>query len=355
MIKNRDGTADLLKGLAVLFMIQVHIMEQFGTADLYESFIGKISLFLGGVPCAPVFLAVMGYFLAKTERPYKYFLKRGLILFTGGILLNIFRSANLLLQLYAGKMEADPLFYIFGADILPLAGLSLIVAGLLRVVFRSRPLPYFLTAIATVFIGQFLPAPNSLPGYLSYLTSFFIGSGEMSYFPFFPWFAYVLTGYAWQLFICKQNIFQKTQETVQVVSMVFLWIFIFLTLPWAATISHNLTGPGGYYHHHIQFFAWATIFMAGYLWAIKQAETGYGNTMFLRAVKWTGENVTLIYVVQWLIIGNLATGFYRSQDLFQYLFWTVSVTLLTVALSLGYLKIRKLFYKPRPERSGLHQ
>ena len=76
----RDGTADLLKGFAVLFMIQVHIMEQFATPDIFNSSIGKISMFLGGPPCAPVFMAVMGYFLAKSSRPFIYFLKRALAL-----------------------------------------------------------------------------------------------------------------------------------------------------------------------------------------------------------------------------------------------------------------------------------
>jgi len=57
---NRNQTADLLKGFAVIFMIQVHVIEQFATQTLYDSLWGKISLFLGGPFCAPVFLAVMG-------------------------------------------------------------------------------------------------------------------------------------------------------------------------------------------------------------------------------------------------------------------------------------------------------
>jgi len=353
--KSRDGTADLLKGLAVLFMIQVHIMEQFGTTDLYGSFIGKLSLFLGGPPCAPVFLAVMGYFLASSERPFRYFLKRGLMLFAGGIFLNVFRSANLLLQIYFGKIEANPLFYVFGADILTLAGLSLIIIGWLRIVFQYRPLLYFLMAIAMVLVGQFLPAQTSPPELYSYLTAFFINSGEMSYFPLFPWFAYVLTGYSWRLLILKYDFVQKKNEMAQIILLIILWVFIIFTLPWAASISHNLTGIGGYYHHHILFFAWTALFMTAYLGVIRYAETSYGGHLVMRAVKWTGKNVTLIYIIQWLIIGNLATELYHSQNIFQYFFWTVAVTLLTAALSLGYLKIRKLLYKPHPQRSGLHQ
>ena len=52
-INNRNGTADLLKGIAVLLMIQVHIMEQLAEYDLFNSRFGEISLFLGGPACAP--------------------------------------------------------------------------------------------------------------------------------------------------------------------------------------------------------------------------------------------------------------------------------------------------------------
>ena len=49
----RNQTADLLKGLAVIFMIQVHIMELFAKQEIYDGIAGKISLFFGGPPmCA---------------------------------------------------------------------------------------------------------------------------------------------------------------------------------------------------------------------------------------------------------------------------------------------------------------
>jgi hypothetical protein len=129
--RNRDGTADLLKGFAVLFMIQVHIMEQFASHDTYNSMFGELSLFLGGPPCAPVFLAVMGYFLAQSAKPPTYFLKRGAILFIGGILLNTARSVNLLFQIVLGEVDLDPWFFVLGTDIFTLAGLSLILTGCL--------------------------------------------------------------------------------------------------------------------------------------------------------------------------------------------------------------------------------
>jgi surface polysaccharide O-acyltransferase-like enzyme len=75
---NRNRTADLLKGLAVIFMIQVHLLELFATQDIYVSWIGKISLFLGGPPAAPVFMVVMGYYFASSKRTLKSGTVRGL-------------------------------------------------------------------------------------------------------------------------------------------------------------------------------------------------------------------------------------------------------------------------------------
>lgn len=134
--KSRNGTADLLKGIAVLLMIQVHIMEQFADPGLYNSTLGKISLFLGGPACAPVFMAVMGYFLASSHKSMKGFMVRGLMLFAGGIMLNTGRSANLLIQVFQGESELNPWHFIFGADILTLAGLSILVIGLLRLLLK---------------------------------------------------------------------------------------------------------------------------------------------------------------------------------------------------------------------------
>jgi uncharacterized membrane protein len=52
---------DLLKGLAIILMIQVHITELFLDHAGRESIVGKISLFLGGPFTAMVFMIVMGY------------------------------------------------------------------------------------------------------------------------------------------------------------------------------------------------------------------------------------------------------------------------------------------------------
>jgi hypothetical protein len=339
--QKRDGTADLLKGFAVLFMIQVHIMEQFVAPDTSSSMIGKISMFLGGPPCAPVFLAVMGYFLAVSAQPLSFFLKRGTILFFGGILLNSARSANLLIQVSRGELNLDPWFFILGADIFTLAGLSLILTGLLRILFRDKTLLYFIAALAVVGISPFLSTAGVKGSDLKHLVAFIYGTEGWSYFPLFPWFAYVLAGYSFRLFLKQTPVINKIDVQTQFIYFIPLWVVILITIPYASAITSDLAGPGGYYHHGILFFGWTLLFMISHLVMIRLVEINYGNFFLFRLVKWIGLKVTLLYVIQWLIIGNIATYLYRSQDLFQFVAWFVIVTFATCLTGILITKILK--------------
>ncbi|MBU2466561.1 MAG: DUF1624 domain-containing protein, partial [Bacteroidetes bacterium] len=69
---------DLLKGIAVVLMIQVHLTELFARPAFFDSVAGKVSLFLGGPAAAPVFMAVMGYFLAWKAVSSKNLFLRGI-------------------------------------------------------------------------------------------------------------------------------------------------------------------------------------------------------------------------------------------------------------------------------------
>jgi hypothetical protein len=336
----RDGTADLLKGFAVLFMIQVHIMELFALPDVYNSLIGKISLFLGGPPCAPVFMAVMGYFMVSSSKSLGYFLKRGVVLFFGGILLNTARSANLLIRIINGEIQLDPWFYIFGADILTLAGLSLMLTGLLRMILKEKYWLYFIFAVIIVTITPVLNSTGTGQKPVSHFMAFLWGTNEWSYFPLFPWYSYVLTGYAFRLFLKQYPYISKLRIEQHYIYFIPLWIFLIFTITYSVGIAHNLSGPGGYYHHGILYFGWVILFMTSYLVVMKLVDLNYGNVPFIRGVRWIGKEVTLLYVIQWLIIGNIATIFFRTQNIFQITVWFAGVTLTTILTGLFYIRMR---------------
>jgi uncharacterized membrane protein len=341
--KKRNHTADLLKGLAVIFMVQVHLMELFARQDIYDSLPGKISLFLGGPLCAPVFLAVMGYFLATSQKKLSHFFKRGFILFLAGILLNIGRTTNLFHYIYSGQSNADPLFYIFGVDILLLAGLSIIIIGLLQLIFHGNYFFYFLTAIAIACATPFLPALASGQTGLSYCNAFLWGTFEWAYFPLFPWLAYVLTGYAFYLFSKKIHLTTKLTPGIKLAVILPSVIISIITFAYASHISHTLNGADGYYHHGILFFAWMLIFMSGYILTASFIEDYAGRLPLVKLIKWIGKNVTAFYVFQWLIIGNIATSIYKTQDGIYLICWFAGVMVVSGCLAFFWEKLRCFF------------
>jgi hypothetical protein len=299
-------------------MVQVHITEQLTRPDFYQSILGQLSLFIGGPACAPVFMAVMGYFFPGKNRKTIYFFKRGALLVAGGVLLNVLRSANLLVNIVAGRIDAEPLPYIFGADILSFAGLGLILFGLLRWVIRDFAPAYLILAFLVAWSSPWMERfqPGTVPW--NYLFAFIAGTAPWSYFPVFPWMGYILFGAGLRLVF---NIRPKWAQWSDDVGILWLLvpavIYVALSFQDAFEITGRLDGPNGYYHHGIRFFTWSVLFGMIWLllirhWQKKHAEKGY-----ILLLCRMGRHVTFIYVVQWIIIGNIATFWYRSLNLWQ--------------------------------------
>lgn len=335
----RNGTADLMKGFAVLFMIHVHVMEQFATEAIRISSIGQISMFLGGPFCAPAFMAVMGFFVYTPSKPFIYYLKRGLALFSGGILLNITRSANLLYHIFQKEIDLNGWTFVFGADILTFAGLSLVVIACLRPLFRSSFFLWFSSAWVVAFAAPYLPPFGSSFGAFTYLQAFLWGDTAWSYFPIFPWLSYVLLGYSFRLGMAKKWWNRIPIDRSVFIGMIPIAILLVLSIPWAIQISANLHGSNGYYHHGLLFFLWVTGFLLLYLKVLQYLDQEVGDRKGMLLVKWMGRNVTIVYVIQWLIIGNMATLYFGSQNLWQTGLWFFGVLLLTLFFTWIYRKL----------------
>ena len=63
-------------------------------------------------------------------------------------------------------------------------------------------------------------------------------------------------------------------------------------------------------------------------------------------IKWLGKNVTLIYIIQWIIIGNIATEIYKSVSNPLYLVLSF-IGITTISSGVGYLilKVQESFKK----------
>ena len=165
---------------------------------------------------------------------------------------------------------------------------------------------------------------------------------EWSYFPLFPWFAYVLTGYSFSLLIRQKPKLHHLDIQNKFIYFIPLWIGVLITMPYALTITHNLTGTDGYYHHGFLFFGWVVLFMVSYLILVKLLDISFGDHKVAGIIKWIGQKVTSLYVIQWLIIGNIAAWLFRSQDLFQFVAWFAGITLATLLTGGAMEKIKAL-------------
>lgn len=335
-LANRLTFPDFLKGIAVLCMIQVHLMELFATHDIFGSFLGKISLFIGGVAAAPVFMVVMGYFAIRARQTGKSIV-RGLKILLLGLALNIGLNAHLLLKIFQKSIDLNPFHYIFGADILFLAGISIIVIALLKRLFREQIIFWILIAVFIASANVFLPDYHGQYSWIYYVQALFWGNLEWSYFPVFPWMVYPLMGVFYYFIETRYHtiVIKGLQSNLILAGLAILNI---LFIKYGFAIATDLPA---YYHHTALFVLWTVLFMGFWILLFQRLFKHIAEFKAIHYVVWAGENVTAFYVVQWLLIGNIATALYRTQSWSLLFVWFVAVVLVSSVVVKAWVAIRK--------------
>jgi uncharacterized membrane protein len=192
---------DLARGLAVFFMILIHVMRHWGEPATWTTPIGVLASFLGGPPAAPVFMFLMGASVAFSRRStFRSLAMRGLGLFVLAYVFNFFRGAlPLTLGLATGVVTTaevaphTPGSLLTMVDILQLAGLSLIGIAAFRRFVRPGPI-WLVLAVGIVLAAPLLRGLTvgdpTVDGFLSVLW----GADSHVYYPVFPWAVFPLVG-----------------------------------------------------------------------------------------------------------------------------------------------------------------
>lgn len=343
MMINRTQTADLLKGVAVLLMIQVHIIEEFATHAVFSSTLGKILLFFGGPPVAPVFMIIFGYFIAESKKSAIQLMTRGIKIIFLGLVLNIALNFNVIISVNKGLLDIDIWPYIFGIDILPFAGLSLIIIAVLKYVLDRNLFMVIALIIISALLGRFLLTYTVEQPLLKYVFSLFYGASWWSYFPLFPWLSYPLAGIA--LYKMQQRYdfnFLNKSKTKIAFGICFI-VFLLFTLQYGISISSDLPT---YYHHGLVFLSWVISFLCFYSFFINEIEKILGKTIVFKYLKWLGKNITVVYVIQWIFIGNSATEIYKTVSAPSYLFLSfIAILAISSAICFSWIKIKERLIK----------
>jgi uncharacterized membrane protein len=284
-MRPRAEYLDLAKGIAVLFMIQVHLMELFARPDVLNSLIGKISLFLGGPLVAPVFLTIFGFLLANQSYSVPDLLFRGGKLIMFGLLLNIGLNFNLLIKINTGIIDVNQWEYLLGVDILLSAGLCILILMTVRIFFKSSIFAYLITALLIVLFTPYISSLITVNTYWKYPLAFIGGKYSWSYLPLFPWLAYTLVGYAFSLFVKRLKSDFEISQRLKLCSFLLSSLSIPIT---AFYVVPNIVDLDRYYHHGLPMFLWNICLISFWIWFLWNVENEYSNMQPFKHLKWLG-------------------------------------------------------------------
>ena len=199
--RERVRAFDLAAGLAVFFLILVHVLWHWGTPDTWTTPIGQAISYAAGPTATPVFMFLIGASLGAARRQNAGTLvARGLWLFALGYLLNFLRGViPFTLGTATGVITEGqvapytPWWLGTTVDLHHVVGLSLIVIAVLRT--RTQPgwLWLGLAGVLVVVAPWLRTVTFGTPVLDAPLTPF-LGSAPNVYYAVVPWLAYPLAG-----------------------------------------------------------------------------------------------------------------------------------------------------------------
>ena len=199
--RERVRAFDLAAGLAVFFMILVHVLWHWGTPDTWTTPIGEAISYAAGPTATPVFLFLIGASLgAARQASIGLLVGRGLWLFALGYVLNFLRGViPYTLGTAAGVITPEqvtpytPWWLATTVDLHHVVGLSLIAIAVLRSVVQPGLLWLGLAGVL-VLVAPWLRGVTFGTFLLDAPLTPVLGSAPNVYYAVVPWLAYPLLG-----------------------------------------------------------------------------------------------------------------------------------------------------------------
>ena len=343
---SRVQALDLARGLAILFMVIIHILNFYGSAETKQSTIGSTISFIFGWPSASLFIFIMGVFVAySTSRTLAKGLQRGLELFALGYLLNLTRETiPTLISLEVGLVTYEqlgvytPLNALLVVDILQCAGIAYAVCFLLKH-FIPEPKVWLLVALGVACLSPLLWDIQTGIAWVDQILKIFWGSREQgSLFPVFPWLAYPIVGMTFGHWLRHSSNQEKTFLNTVKAGAALMVIGTIITFTNVEFHAQDKMRPG------VGIIVMMTGFVLVWLWLcnllLKKVRPNPGFKLFC----FWSENVTSVYVIHWLYIGWCIMIFGPEQmNLTSTLLMILAVAILSDLTTRVWLKIQKTF------------
>lgn len=348
--KIRLDAVDLARGLAVFFMIAVHVLEVYANKEVTSSVFGEVVGFLGGPPAAPVFMMLMGLsFAYSKKKDMRSGIIRGLKIFVSGYTLNFFRGV---LPFWVAQImgfsvtdgmtsEQSNLLNIFLiADILQFAGIALIIMAIIRELNINR-VALTIVAFLVAMLSPFLWKIKIEIPVIEQIADLFWGDkplggfmANMVNFPIFPWITFPLIGMVVGETFARSTDLSKSYKNIGLIGGVIMLTGI------AITASNPEYHQNDYYHSR----QGAMLFMSGFtllwLYLCNIVNNKISKNKVFDLLHYWSANVTNIYFIQWVII-IWATAIFgmNESSLLGTILLMLLFTLITHFLNRIYLNI----------------
>jgi uncharacterized membrane protein len=199
----RYGFVDLLRGLAIVVMVETHVVNAYLPAALRQRPFFYWLAFVNGL-VAPSFLFASGFSLVLQGSKYwndwlrfrppfwKQLRRLGFIALLGYLI----HAQHPRLSQYISSQDPDVLRRALQVDILQCIVMSLIVVHLLILLVRTRPRLAHAAAVLAICISLATPWiwARDFTAHLPLALALFLNPGGVSLFPVFPWAAFLLAG-----------------------------------------------------------------------------------------------------------------------------------------------------------------
>lgn len=353
--KGRQIEVDIAKAIILFYIAFVHIFIECSTEQQLASGLGYFfDTVIGGPFGAPIFSFSMGCTVMFARKHDSISVaKRGVGLFIGGFIFNIFRWTipSIIGYLITGDYTRyiEPIIYkTFYNDILQFAGMALITIATFMY-FNIADKWLFVTAAVASVLGTLLTGIDLKNPVLNIVAGYFIGTEDaecmvMSDFVYLNWLIVPVTGYLFGKALIHMKDKKRFYQFVSPVSLAICAVAFIVEY----INKWGMFGFGEYCYYHIStidvLLCILLVFGLLGVYYFLSRHLSHGVIAFF---EYLSLNLTNIYVIHWILIGWIVNlGIYvifGTLEIGNIYIIIVSavITVLSMVLAFRYTEFRR--------------
>ncbi len=307
----RQLDLDLAKAVPIICLPFVHCIIECCTAEQLDYGLPFVfDCFIGGPMSAPMFMFAMGIGMIYSKKnSSSYMIRRGIMIFIAGYILNLARYVVPSLTGYAisgdyGKYIEPITYKLFANDIMQLAGLALILLGLL---VRMKVPRWGIMTISTVMslAGWAFNDVDMGNKTLNILLGNLIGTSDstdmlITDFPLLNWFIFPAAGYCFGHWMIRMKNKKLFYLTVSPPALIISIVYYVLAIRYSLGMFRD--GGENTYYHIVFYEVVAIVINLFALMGIYYLISKILPTWLLRFFTDVSRKINAIYCIHWVYL-----------------------------------------------------